>query len=327
MVLLIPGMGPAVIELSRLKVSSFDSYEAYSMKMLFTALFTLGLGLLAYCRISGARTDPRERVLAVVSCGAFALMLPWSAGIWRVVPGIEIIQFPWRLCAILNVAAAGLFAAALDDCLRHGARGQTRPSLPVMILVALAVIGVGNIGWQLNHRLRPLSTPGVDATRWVDPMYVTYVSPSRLARFAKSVGTSPDTYDLTPMPVEEGVRAECAGGNGNASVVRAGPRRLLVSAHCQGDARVRIGQLYSPLWRIAAAKRYPDREALGSSAEGLIEVPLAPGQHDFELVFRGGLPERIGAIVTVASILAVAGGSAFVGLRGRRRKLNGDGWI
>ena len=107
-VLLIPNTGPALITLSGLKVSSFDSFDAYSAKMLLTALFTLGLGLLAYCRLSGKRADSRESVLAVVACAAFALMAPWCAGIWSIVPGIEIIQFPWRLCAILNVAAAGL---------------------------------------------------------------------------------------------------------------------------------------------------------------------------------------------------------------------------
>ena len=167
-VLLIPNTGPALITLSRLKVSSFDSFDAYSAKMLFTALFTLGLGLLAYCRVSGKRADPREGVLAVVACDAFALMLPWSAGILKVVPGIEIIQFPWRLCAILNVAAAGLFAAGVNDCLKPGVNGERRPSLPVMITVALTVIAAGNIGWQFYNRIQPLATPGVDASRWIE---------------------------------------------------------------------------------------------------------------------------------------------------------------
>jgi hypothetical protein len=58
-------------------------------------------------------------------------------------------------------------------------------------------------------------------------------------------------------------------------------------------------------------------EAVVSSAEGLIEISLTSGQHDFELVFDGGLPERAGAIVTLASILVLGGGSAFVGLRRR----------
>jgi hypothetical protein len=80
---------------------------------------------------------------------------------------------------------------------------------------------------------------------------------------------------------------------------------------------VQIGQLYFPLWRIVPTMPSTGGEVLGSSAEGLLEVSLVPGHHDFELVFGGGLPERCGAIVTVASILVVVGGFAFVGLRRR----------
>jgi hypothetical protein len=259
-VLLIPDVGPALIELGGLKVSSFDSYGAYSMKMLVTALFTIGLGLLAHCRVSRTQTDPREHVLVVVSCGAFALMLPWSAGIWHVIPKTEIIQFPWRLCAILTVAAAGLFAVAVNDCLHHGIRGEKRPPPLVMILFALAIIGAGNIVWRVDTWFRSVSTPHVDVMRWVDLMYFTYVSPLELAGFAKRVGIFDDTWNATPTPVEEGVRAEFVRGKGNVWVRRIGPRKLLVSAQVQEDARVEIGQLYFPLWTI---------------------VPLAPTRRDF----------------------------------------------
>jgi hypothetical protein len=324
MVLLIPGTGPALIELSRLKVSGFDSFAAYSMKMLFTAIFLLVLGLLAYCRVSGERTDPRECALLVASCGTFVLMLPWSAGIWRAIPGVQIFQFPWRLCAILAVTGAGLFAAAVDDCLRRPARRAGKPSLAVMILIALAVIGVGNIVWRVDIRLRAATTPRRDVSRWVDPMYITYVSPSKLAGFAQSVGTSPDSFEVVPTPVEEGVRAQFVSGQGDVSVKRVGPRRLLVSARCLGDARVQIGQLYFPLWKIVPTMGFPRGESISSSAEGLIEVSFPSGRHDFELVFDGGLPERSGAIVTVVSLLLVAGGFAFVGLFGIMRKPNSN---
>ena len=81
-----------------------------------------------------------------------------------------------------------------------------------------------------------------------------------------------------------------------------------------GDFRIRIGQMYWPLWKIVTVTRSPPDEALRSSPEGLIEVSLAPGRHDFELVLDGGLPERSGAIVTLMSVLFVVGGFTFAGL-------------
>ena len=59
----------------------------------------------------------------------------------------------------------------------------------------------------------------------------------------------------------------CAGGNGVASVTRAGAGKLLVSPHCRGDGRLEIGQLYSPVWRIAETTGFPRDEGLASSAE------------------------------------------------------------
>lgn len=323
-VLLIPGVGPALIELSRLRVSAFDSFAAYSMKILLTALSTVGLGLLAYCRISGRRTSPPENVLLVISCCTFLLMLPWTAVLWKVIPKTEIIQFPWRLCAILTVAASGLFAIAIDDCLRNVSHSEKRPSLLVMMSVALIVICFGTAIWRLDIPLRRLTTAHVDLTRWLDPMYFSYIPPLSLTAFANSVGApSPDTYELASTPVEQGVRAEFTAGQGTASVKRVAPGKLLFFAQCQGDARVRIGQLYFPLWRIVPATGFPARgETLGSSAEDLMEVSLTSGQHEFWLVFDAGFPQRLGAIVSVASILLIIGGFALVGLRERKRRSN-----
>jgi len=321
-VMFIPGLGPRLIEWSGLKISGFDTPGGHSMRMLFIALFTLALGLLAYCRISEEHIDRRERLLLVVACSAFVLMLPWSAPIWKAIPELAIIQFPWRLCVILNVAVAGLFAVAMDNCLRHRARDERRPSLIVMGSVVLAVIGGGSLICRIDLRLRALGTPRIDVTRSVDLMYRTYVPPSHLAGFAKILGTSPDSNDVAPTPVEDIVRAEFTDGRGVVNLARAGPRKLRVSAQCYEDARVRIAQLYSPLWRVVQRIPSPDRPVLDSSPDGLIQVSLGVGQHDFELVFDGGWPERWGLIVTLASIFLAVGGSAFGGLWGRMRKPN-----
>jgi hypothetical protein len=310
--LLIPGLGPKLTQLSGLKVSGFDSYNGFAVRMLVTVLFTLGLGIVAYCRISARKVDPRERFLLVVSCSAFVLMLPWSAPLWKVFPEFgSILQFPWRFCAVLCVASSGLCAAAIDDCLRHETRGKGAPSLVVIIAFLLVIIGAGNFFWAVTPRYTAPFTTHVDMTRGVDPMYPTYVPARSLAGFANDVGASLGTWDMAPTPVVYGVRSDIVRGQGSVSVVRTGPRTLVVSAHCQTDSRVRIGQLFMPLWRIVAVTQSAGTESLSSSPDGLIEVSLGPGQHEFELLFDGGFPERAGTIVTLASILFVAVGSVF----------------
>jgi hypothetical protein len=318
--MIIPDLGPRVIEWSRLEISGFNTPVSFAM--LFTSLFTIALGLLSYCRLAEADVDLRERVLLIISCGAFVLMLPWSAAIWKAIPELAVIQFAWRLCGILSVTVAGLFAVAMDNCLRHRVNGKRKPSTTVMTAVVLAVIGGGNFIWRTDRGMRTLDTARVDLTRSVDWPYLVYVPPPHLSGFETTLGASPDSWNVAPTPVEDGVRAEFMSGKGNISVMRVGPRRLLVSAQCQGDARVRIGQLFWPLWRIVPLTQHPLHEALRSSDNGLIEVSLASGRHDFELVYDVGLPERYGAIVTLLSVLLVIGGSAFAGLSRNRQEPN-----
>jgi hypothetical protein len=314
--MVIPDLGPRLIEWSRLKISGFNT--PVGLQMLFTSLFTIALGLLAYCRLAGADVDLRERVLLVASCGAFVLMLPWSAALWKAIPELAAIQYVWRLCGILSVTVAGLFAVAMADCLRH--RVERKPSTIVLSAVVLAVVGGGNLIWRADRGLRTLDTARVDLTRSVDWPYLFYVPPPHLAGFTKILGASRDSWNVTPTPVEDGVRAEFTGGHGTVSVIRIGPRKLRISAQCQGDARVQIGQLYFPLWTIVPLTQHPLDEALRSSANGLIELSLASGRHDFELVYDVGLPERCGAIVTLVSVLLVIGGSAFAGLSRNRQQ-------
>jgi hypothetical protein len=313
--MIIPDWGPRLIEASGIKTSGFTSFGAYSMRMLFTSLFTLALGILAYCRVSKSNNEGPECSLLLASCGVFVLMLPWSAVIWRAIPQLAAaIQFPWRLCGILTVTVTGLFAAAMDDCLHHRVGNEGAPSPIVIALVVVAIIGGGTLIWRVDTRFRNFDTLPVDVTRNVDFMYPSYVAATRLARFAKILGTSPDSFVVAPTAVEEGIRAEVSSGQCSASVIRLQARRLHVSARCETDALLQIGQLYWPLWRIVPISQYPLGEALGSSAEGLIEMSLASGQHDFELVYDGGSAERYGATVTLLSLLLVAGASVFAGL-------------
>ena len=308
--MVIPNFGPRLVEVSGIKTSGFASTTEYSLKMLFTSLLTMMLGILAYCRVANAGIDGRERLLLLVSCGAFILMLPWSAPIWKAIPQLQAFQFPWRLCGILTVAVAGLLAGAIDDGLRRRAGGT--PSAIVMSAVVFGVIGGGIVTWGAETGFFTREPHRVDV-RDVDYMHITYVPEPYLSGFARIIALSGDNIAGPSTPVGDGAGAEVTRGRCAASVVRVTPRKLHVSARCEGDARLRVDQLYFPLWRIAPVTQNPLGESLGSSAEGLVEVSLTSGRHDFELVFDGGAPERYGAILSLVSALAIAGGFVLAG--------------
>lgn len=305
-----PGLGLALVGLSGLKPPVFKVVDYFPEKLLVMALLTVALAVFAYGHVLKNGTRQRDcpvLVLLVTACGAFMLMLPWSAFLWKAVPILATaIQFPFRLGALLTIATAGLFAAAMDSCLHRHANGEGSRAVMLVTFIAITVIVGGVFTWRADWRwLQVLRNPPmvhVEMTRDVDHTYRTYVAPDHVAGFARLIGAELND-DLQLRFVDAGT-AYFVRGWGVANVIRQSPRKLLVSYAVSEQGRARIGLLYSPLWRIEPS----GGPIVGSSADGLVEVPLDPGRRDLELVFDVGWPERYGVIVTFASILVVAGG-------------------
>jgi hypothetical protein len=185
----------------------------------------------------------------------------------------------------------------------------------------------GTFTWRVHERFRHSETTHQAIAHNVDNMFRSYVAPEHVAGLARSLRTTPDTFDVVLTPVDASVRGEVIrvdviGGRCAADVIPERPRLLRVSTQCREDARIRIGQLYSPLWRVGSLPPASSPPVLGSSPDGLIEVALSAGQQDFSLVFDGRWPERGGVIVTIASLATVVGGSVYVAYRKRVRKSN-----
>lgn len=64
---------------------------------------------------------PKRKYLFFVLCFVFAvtLMLPWSQWLWRIIPFVHFVQYPWRLLSIV-VIVVPLFAAAIAKQFRFG---------------------------------------------------------------------------------------------------------------------------------------------------------------------------------------------------------------
>lgn len=70
-------------------------------------------------------------LLTMAAILGFLLTAP-SAGLWRVIPELKNLQFPWRLDALLGAIAAALLALALD-------RIRIRPLLAIAVGLAMAL--------------------------------------------------------------------------------------------------------------------------------------------------------------------------------------------
>jgi hypothetical protein len=310
-VMFVPGLGAKLILASHLPVSGLVALDPqFPLRVLLAASATASLGIFSYCRLNASRESPLLMVAASLS---FLCTLPWSSVIWAAIPQLATLQFPFRLCMIATVFAAGLFAMALDWRLRNCEQAGTlsRALLPV---AAIATIGIGVFAGNVVERFdRPITVQVVPA-RDVDLMFPTYVSPKHLPAFAARLGRSPDSRKLLSTAAQDKVIAECLSGVGTADVISETHATLRVRSQCTGDpSSIELTQLYSPLWRVTTAD---SREApiVTSSPDGLLEVSLAPGAREFELKFDIGTPGKIGTALSIISLL-LAGAGTIVRLR------------
>ena len=105
-VTLIPNLGTTIIRLSGFNLRPAPPSDAVAT-LLLGGSFTIALGFLAYCRIAENGVCPRGPMLLCIAVASFFLMLPFSAPIWKAIPGSWVIQFPFRVGGILCVAVAG----------------------------------------------------------------------------------------------------------------------------------------------------------------------------------------------------------------------------
>ena len=287
LLMVIPNFGSWLVGHSGLPVSGFDTPSYFSFKMLITALGTLALGLVAYAYLP--KVNPRDRCLLAAACGAFLLMLPVTAVIWYALPQIQVLQFPFRLTAILTLAVAGLFVAALD---------QSKCVLLLLVMAGVVVVS-GIFTWGVARRLTSEVTVASDLSRDVDKMYRTYVPPEHLAGFAADMGAALDAYGAAPTtPVV--LRADVIAGEGLIQIKRESPELLHLTADCTKPMRLRISQLYFPLWKLTR----PSQMRLTSSIDGLMEINV-PGirLQDVYIAFDVGAAERWGVRMSVLSLL------------------------
>jgi hypothetical protein len=299
---LIPNLGRTIIRLSGFEFRPLPP-DDFVVTTLLGLFFTIALGFLAYCRIAESSVAQRGTLLLGIAVASFFLMLPFSAPIWRAIPGSSVFQFPFRLGGILCVAVAGLVSFAFDSCLRDLPGPRNRPSRLVIVLAAIAAVTGGFLTWRTDRAFRHPKSTAFDVTQDFDPMYRAYVPLRYLSAFAKDLGTTPDSFEAETMPGDGTLRSELMNGNCDLNVKRENSREIFISSDCRGEARLRIGQLYSPLWKVVPVQGVSLDSTVSVSADGLMELTLSPGKQDMRLVFDMGAPGRWGAILSEASLL------------------------
>jgi hypothetical protein len=204
--------------------------------------------------------------LAVAGIGLF-MMLPVSAPVWRLLPILRQLQFPWRFQAVVTLALAALAALSFG--------GRRFPKLALIGLGSIAVLWLAFFGHMAHLISRQDHQRGWFADFSNDP-------------FMSDLNNTAVTYALM-----EKVRFE--SGAGSVKVQKWAPRDIRVRLHCDRESTLLFHQFYYPGWRASV------ESPVEPSSERLIRVKAPAGEHDLRLWLDGGPMETIGKWVSAVS--------------------------
>lgn len=271
--------------------------DAVQWLAVLLAMVWLGTTRLRH-RLSAPRAE--LTLWLVVVLAAMFLMTGASAVLWRHVPLLAYLQFPWRYFMLVSVGSAAL-AAMLSA------------GIPDRTIRALVVIAV--IGWQYQtHRLHltpasyiPRQAMNIDNPRW----------PEFAARGVEPFIERGFTPVAAPRPAPAGIgRWTLLEGQADITAVREADHRLTIETRSAAGARLRINTHAFPGWQVrvdgvpVAAAIDPDY--------GYLEVTAPAGAHRIDAALTNTPVRTLANGVSTLSVTVWVIGLAGHAWRSRR---------
>jgi hypothetical protein len=279
----------------------------FSLRLLGVCLVpTLSWAALWAMVFRSSRDDDRVRAVAwlIFVAGAWFLMTPVSLPLWRALPVLQKVQFPWRVAIVLDLAVAATIVLAVKGL---DASVRQRRAIVVGVFVMLPILGSLVFGtqwarWDLSrrqdHRAKIARLVAAGAS---PPEYFTPRASVSHAAARAAVAAAPDLLHE-------------ANGGGHLTVLRRTPRRIEARVSFDCPAEVIVRQFYFPGW-VARAEgwRQPVR-AKPASPYGLTALSLPAGSYDVDIVLSRTWQETAGLATSGLGILI----AAVIGIGARR---------
>ena len=278
-------------------------YLSFKMRVLVITIWTVVFSGTAYWLVRRYSTQGMARRLAAFYMGttvaAFLLMLRQSAFVWKVVPVLPLLQFPFRLSTYLVMAAAVLSCLAFASLKEKGARYGT------------VVIVLSMLGWAAADAVSARQAYSV----W------RYIPPQRAAQAAGLLRTQQEYYsfwpktarmpELQPIPeLEKFIAAnppkqvhltgEAAAGS--AMVENWRPRRVLLKVDAPAAGQLILNHFYMEGWRARLEGSPTELTLKPSRPDGLMVVDVPAGVFNLIVDLPPDPAERTGKLIGLTSL-------------------------
>jgi hypothetical protein len=278
-----------------LRVPRLSTFE---LELFWIVLSMVGLVVCANISLFQIRThesiSTRSIFWSLWAAFCLFMMFPLSDLVWRIIPPLQLIQFPWRFNSPLCVATAALLVLTLDRLSNPWTRKSTMIAGAVGLLV-LSWIPVVKGSFQ-KYFSGPRWSSEAAAVSWLRSAdaseYMPSTASTRLANLHKrfTFGTKAGS-ELKALVLE---------GKGSARVESWEPRHIRFLTSSENDLRVIVRQFNYTGWKPVGS--YSTKNVVvGRSTEGLVEVLVPPGEHAVEIALKPSVMERLGLGLSAAT--------------------------
>jgi len=273
--------------------------------------FQIGLIIFIGAAVGGLaalqrRGDPiphRAEALFLAAAGVLALfaMTPAAKPIWDALPLVGLVQFPWRLLAVVVVTLPLLVGAGVYWLEQWGSDGASAMPGPYVYVVALAVV-LASYPYA-RPELLPVR-PEDESPLAVMAFELKYPDMRGMTRWSQRLPANEDSpliaQYLAGAPLERAVIAE-----GQGAILEQQSAAASASAHVRADGSVRLRfyTYYFPGWR-ATVDGKPVEIAI-EPPNGLINVSLPPGDHQVRLRFGSTPLRRASAAISILVLVTL----------------------
>ncbi len=269
----------------------------------------LGVALCAYAAAGSGALASLRRLRLAVALVSFALMTPISGPIWRSLPVLQAVQFPFRFGCVLTVALAALLGLAVAS------RGRkSKFALTARVAVAAGILAAGFCAAVTLRSVWRDAFPGAISTsdrehvekrlavargsveyfpRWAGPLDIDQLR-ALLARL-----TSPTGALIRVRASESGTRI---------GILDWKPRRIRVQFEAPRTAELTVSRFYYPGWTAGVDDRHDRLEVSPSTPDGLLKLTVPRGEHVLVLRLQPVFAERAGQVISVVSAALLVSG-------------------
>ncbi len=223
-------------------------------------------------------------ILFVLAGSSTFLMFPPSAFLWRHLPKLAFLQFPWRWLMPFNFVLAFFVAAALS---------KTKPIWLFVVMLVLVPAGtaiVADIPW--NSDFLPFLTQEIRAGHG-------YLGVKHFAPIGSSVG---ERYEERPL-ITTLNPADDSSGRLQLNIQEWTAKQRIFTAHTSTAVILVLHLLNYPAWEVRVDGQTTPTKS--HTETGQLMVPLERGTHQVEVRFRRTWDRTAGGVISVLSFVAL----------------------